>query len=77
MRQTVVALVSGRSLAEHDNPGEATLQVVTGEVVLEAGEDRAELSAGDHLVIPDVRHALAATTDAVVLLTTGLRTATD
>ena len=32
LRQTVIALVGGRELAEHESPGEATLQVVTGAV---------------------------------------------
>ena len=69
LRQTLVALVSGRALGEHDSPGEATLQVLVGEVRLTAGADSWDGEQGDHLVIPPERHDLLATTDAVVLLT--------
>lgn len=34
LRQTVVALTAGSSLDEHDNPGEATVQVLSGRIVL-------------------------------------------
>ena len=39
LRQTLIALKAGEELAEHQNPGEATLQVITGRVHLVAGED--------------------------------------
>lgn len=69
LRQTVVALVAGASLSEHDNPGEATLYVLTGRVTLGAGEDSWEGRTGDLLVVPDARHTLAALEDSAVLLT--------
>ncbi len=68
LRQTLIALVAGRSLGEHESPGEATLQVLTGRVVLHAGGEQWEGNDGDHLVIPPLRHDLEALTDAVVLL---------
>jgi quercetin dioxygenase-like cupin family protein len=69
LRQTVVALVAGRALDEHESPGEATLQVLTGRVRLDAGPDSWEGTTGDLLVIPPMRHSLHALEDAVVLLT--------
>ena len=39
LRQTVLALLAGHDLAEHDSPGEATLQVLQGHVRLSAGDD--------------------------------------
>lgn len=69
LRQTVIALADGRSLGEHEAPGEATLQVLVGRVRLTAGDESWDGSAGDHVVIPPSRHDLAALTDAVVLLT--------
>ena len=69
LRQTVVALVAGRALDEHESPGEATLQVLTGRVRLDAGGDSWEGSAGDLLVIPPMRHSLHALEDSAVLLT--------
>ena len=72
LRQTLIALVGGQSLGEHESPGEATLQVLRGSVRLHAGEDTWEGAAGDHLVIPPRRHDLEAVEDSVVLLTVAL-----
>ena len=69
LRQTVIALAAGRSLGEHEAPGEATLQVLVGQVRLVAGDEAWEGAQGEHLVIPPRRHDLTAVTDAVVLLT--------
>ena len=38
LRQTVLALTAGSSLDEHENPGEATVQVLRGRVRLTAGD---------------------------------------
>ena len=38
VRQTVIALSQGSTLAEHENPGAATLHVLHGRVVLHAGD---------------------------------------
>lgn len=69
LRQTVVALLTGASLGEHENPGEATLQVLTGRVRLSAGADTWDARSGDLIVIPDARHTVDAIEDSVVLLT--------
>lgn len=72
LRQTLIALVAGRRLGEHESPGEATLQVLRGSVRLHAGEDTWDGAAGDHLMIPPARHDLEALEDSVVLLTVAL-----
>jgi quercetin dioxygenase-like cupin family protein len=69
LRQTVVALASGHELAEHESPGEATLQVLEGRVRLTAGDDTWEGTAGDYVTIPSRRHSLLSLQDAVVVLT--------
>ncbi len=69
LRQTVVALLSAAELSEHENPGEATLQVLLGRVRLTWPDGALDLDAGGHVVIPQDRHGLLAVTDAVVLLT--------
>ena len=69
LRQTVVALTAGSSLAEHENPGEATMQVLHGRVRLVAPHATWEGRDGDLLVIPQSRHSVEAVTDAAVLLT--------
>lgn len=69
LRQTVLALCAGHELAEHDSPGEATLQVLRGRVRLAAGPEAWEGTAGAHVAIPPERHNLVALEDSVVVLT--------
>lgn len=69
LRQTVIALASGQELAEHDSPGEATLQVLTGRVRLAGASGAADCGTGDFVLIPPERHSLAALEDSAVLLT--------
>ena len=69
LRQTVIALTAGNELAEHNSPGQATLQVLQGRVRVTAGDDTWAGGPGDLLVIPRQRHGLHADEDSVVLLT--------
>ena len=69
LRQTVIALLAGNSLEEHESPGEATLQRPAGRVRLVAGQTSQELEEGRLAPIPPTRHALETPEDSVVLLT--------
>jgi quercetin dioxygenase-like cupin family protein len=69
LRQTLIALNAGQALDEHENPGEATLQVLHGRVRLIAGKNAWEGSTGDLLIVPDSRHSLEAVETSTVLLT--------
>jgi quercetin dioxygenase-like cupin family protein len=69
LRQTVIAMAAGAILAEHENLGEATVQVLSGRVRLAAGEDSWDARTGDLLIIPSTRHQLTALEAAAVLLT--------
>lgn len=69
LRQTVVALLADASLDEHDNPGEASLQVLSGRVEVRAGADSWEGRTGDLIEIPQARHSVHALEDSVILLT--------
>lgn len=69
MTQTVIALKQGSRLDEHENPGEATIHVLEGVVSIGAGEQSWVARKGDILTVPNVRHHLTATTDAVIFLT--------
>jgi quercetin dioxygenase-like cupin family protein len=69
LRQTVLALLAGHDLSEHDSPGEATLQVLQGHVRLTAAGDAWDGKTGDYVAIPPERHALHAVVDSVIMLT--------
>jgi quercetin dioxygenase-like cupin family protein len=69
LRQTVIALRDGAQMGEHESPGEATLQVLSGRIRLVAGEESWEGAPGDHIAIPPRRHRLEALADTAVLLT--------
>jgi quercetin dioxygenase-like cupin family protein len=69
LRQTVIAIVGGRTLDEHVNPGEATVHVLRGQVTLSASGNAWSGAPGDLLIIPDSVHSLEALEDSVVLLT--------
>jgi quercetin dioxygenase-like cupin family protein len=69
LRQTLMALTAGASMSEHENPGEATVQVLGGRVRLVGDAAEWEGRDGDLLIVPQARHTLHALEDAAVLLT--------
>lgn len=69
LRQTLITLRAGTTLAEHENPGEATVLVLRGRVRLRSGDASWEGMAGDLLIVPPARHSLEAIEDAAALLT--------
>ena len=69
LRQTLMALTAGTTMAEHESPGEATAHVLAGRVSIGAGENCWEGRTGDLISIPITRHDLHAIEDSVVLLT--------
>ncbi len=73
LRQTLIAMVGGNSLAEHDSPGEATVHVLQGRVRLVAGDVSWNGSPGDLLTVPGSRHSLEAVETSVILLTVAQR----
>ncbi|MEV8122777.1 cupin domain-containing protein [Streptomyces sp. NPDC085944] len=73
LRQTLLALTAGTTLAEHENPGEATVQILRGRVRLTSGDDSWDGRTGDLVLIPPARHSLEALEDSAVLLTVAKR----
>jgi len=69
LRQTVVGMIAGARLAEHENPGEATVLVLLGRVRLSAADLSWDAVRGDLLIVPDSRHSLEALEDSALLLT--------
>ena len=73
LRQTVIGMVAGAELTEHENPGEATVLVLNGRVQLKSGETSWDGRDGDLLVVPDARLSLLAVEESAVLLTVAKR----
>lgn len=69
LRQTLIALRADESLAEHVNPGEATVQVLHGRIVLAAGDASWSGWTGDLIIVPDAPHSVTAIEDSTILLT--------
>lgn len=69
LRQTLIALAAGESLSEHDNPGEATVFVLSGRVRLATADAAWDGTDGDLINVPHARHTLEAVEDSAVLLT--------
>jgi quercetin dioxygenase-like cupin family protein len=68
LRQTIIALMSGADLSEHESPGPASLLCIRGRVRLVAGDQTVEVGAHQLSPIPNRRHSLHADEDSVVLL---------
>lgn len=73
LRQTAIALTAGTEMAEHRSPGEASLQILSGEIELIVGDTTWQLMAGDFLPLPPDPHSVRAVTDTTFLLTVGNR----
>jgi quercetin dioxygenase-like cupin family protein len=69
LRQTLIAMKANETLAEHQNPGEATVQVIQGRILLTAGEEEWSGWTGDLIIVPDEPHSVTAVEDSSILLT--------
>lgn len=69
LRQTLVVIAADGELGEHASPGEATVHVLSGRIVLDTAEDSWEGRTGDLLVVPPARHSVRALEDSAFLLT--------
>ncbi|MHA6669141.1 cupin domain-containing protein [Homoserinimonas sp. A447] len=73
LRQTVIAMVKGTTLGEHDNQDDATVYVLQGRVRLRVGEDSWKARAGSLLIVPHARHSFEALEDSAVLMSVAKR----
>lgn len=69
LRQTLLALRAGETLAEHENPGESTLMVLQGRIELVAPHASWTGRSGDLLVVPQERHEVKAVENSTFLMT--------
>lgn len=75
LKQTLIAMCAGQELAEHASPGEATLQVISGRIVLRTADQHWEMPAGAMMAIPDVIHSVEVPEDSAFLLTVAVKQA--
>ena len=69
IRQTLVVILSGEHMAEHESPQEGFIHVLEGKVRLN-GDDRSwEISAGQLFPVPPEKHSVTALEDSVLTLT--------
>ena len=73
LRQTVIGMIAGARLAEHENPGEATVLILHGRVRLSAANSFWDAAIGDLLIMPEGRHSMDALENSAVLLTVAKR----
>jgi len=69
LRQTVIAMTANAELTEHANPGQASVHVLRGRVVLTSNGQSWDGRDGDLIIVPDAPHSLRAQQDSVILLT--------
>ncbi|PND48869.1 cupin domain-containing protein [Rhodococcus sp. ENV425] len=69
LRQTLVALQAGQSMAEHVSPGEATVYILRGRIRVVADRTSWDGRSGDLIALPRTRHRIDAVADTVALLT--------
>lgn len=73
LRQTVIGILKGTNLGEHDNYDDATVYVLHGRVRLWVGEISWEGRTGDLLVVPDARHSFEILEDSALLMSVAKR----
>ena len=69
LRQTLVAMCAGQSSDDYENPGEATVHVLSGRIRLTSGVHSWDGSAGDLIIMPRTPSAWHAVEDSTLLLT--------
>lgn len=70
LRQTILALVEGARLSEHNSPDAASVQVLLGRVEVTGMTEPTPVAAGQLEVLTHARHSVTALEDSVFLLTT-------
>lgn len=73
LRQTVIGMLKGASLGEHDNQDDATVYVLSGRVRLRVGDDSWKARAGSLLIVPHARRSFEALEDSTVLMSVAKR----
>ncbi|MDJ1369893.1 cupin domain-containing protein [Gulosibacter molinativorax] len=73
LRQTVVGMIKGTNLGEHDNQDDVTVYVIQGRVRLRVGDDSWKARTGSLLIVPHARHSIEALEDSAILISVAKR----
>ncbi|EPR77140.1 hypothetical protein ADILRU_0520 [Leifsonia rubra CMS 76R] len=73
LRQTVIGMLKGTSLGEHDNHDDATVYVLQGRIRLQIGKDSWNARPGSLLIVPHGRHSFEALEDSAILMSVAKR----
>ncbi|WP_313814929.1 LuxR family transcriptional regulator [Glutamicibacter sp.] len=68
LRQTVIALLEGTELQEHENPGEATVLILSGRIQVSSDGEYWEGRSQDLLILPHGRTQITALEESSILL---------
>jgi quercetin dioxygenase-like cupin family protein len=69
LRHTLVTLLAGSMLNDHEKPEAATLQVLRGSIVVNWEGDSRAIAHGGLFVLPSAMHNVVASEDSAFLLT--------
>ncbi len=72
LKQTLLAIASGRRLDEHQANGPATVHVLQGTITVRTGDTSLEVPEGHWAAVPEAPHDVLADADAVLLLTVAI-----
>lgn len=74
LRQTLIAVVEGERLHDHDSPAEATLHILIGDAELTFEDGHSiPVKQGGYMQVPPERHGVTAVSDCAMLLTVATR----
>ncbi len=73
LRQTVIGILKGSTLDEHDNLDDATVYVLHGRVRLWVDDVSWEGRTGDLLIVPAARHSFEVLEDSALLMSVAKR----
>lgn len=69
MRQTMVVLLEGAEMAEHESPAEAFIHVLEGSITIHGNARKWQISAGELFPLPPEKHSVTANQETLFTLT--------
>lgn len=69
VRQTLVVILAGEEMAEHESPQEGFVHVMEGKVRINGYERAWEIHSGQLLPVPPEKHSVTALEDSILTIT--------